>query len=78
MVRLRANSTYSTHERFVDQLVEYFLAVKKQIQIRGCQTYPSIEEFALLRRATGGVKVPWCYDDLILQFSTNSKKKNRH
>lgn len=75
VVRLRVHSTLSTHKRCVEYLVEYFLAVKKQIRIRERQKYPSIEEFVLLRRETGGVKVPCVYADLYLRLSTNSKKK---
>lgn len=55
--RFRASSTPIIQKRFIDSVVEYVTAIAKQSGIREHQKCPSVEEFIILRRETGAVKV---------------------
>lgn len=57
VVRLRAETTACAYKRFVDGLVEWMLFVKKQIDMRVHNKYPTIDEYVLFRRVSVGMKV---------------------
>lgn len=56
-VRLRAESAAGPYTRYVNEMVEYFLSIGKQIKIGARNIYPKIEEYNLLRRETIGARV---------------------
>lgn len=54
-------STAGAYKRFVDGMVEWMLFVKKQIEMRVHNKYPTIDEDVIFRRVLVGMKVILCF-----------------
>ena len=65
MTRFRAVSTPDMQKRFIDSIISYTHGAKKQNGLRERNIHPQTDEFIIIRRETGAVKVIQSIQDSI-------------